>query len=179
MRANSEGLDEGSTFQVELPMAQERRDPARAEDRRREIERRRSLGGERVSLDDIHVLLVEDDEDSRKLLSVMLKQHGAEVTSASSAADAYRLFNEKLPDVLISDIGMPEQDGYELMRRIRELPVEKGGLIPALALTGYATRRDRDLSLSAGYHRHIAKPIEQGELVAAIASLVGRQDQNY
>ena len=179
VRANSEGLDEGSTFQVELPMAQERRDPARAEDRRREIERRRSLGGERVSLDGIHVLLVEDDDDSRKLLSVMLKQHGAEVTPASSAADAYRLFNEKLPDVLISDIGMPEQDGYELMRRIRELPVEKGGLIPALALTGYATRKDRDLSLSAGYHRHIAKPIEQGELVAAIASLVGRQDQNY
>jgi len=173
VRANSEGLDKGSTFQVELPMAQERRDPARAEERRQEIERRRSLGGERVSLEGIHVLLVEDDEDSRKLLSVMLKQHGAEVTPASSAADAYRLFNEKLPDVLISDIGMPEQDGYELMRRIRELPVEKGGLIPALALTGYATRKDRDLSLSAGYHRHIAKPIEQGELVAAIASLVG------
>ena len=179
VRANSDGLDKGSTFQVELPMAQERRDPARAEERRQEIERRRSLGGERVSLEGIHVLLVEDDEDSRKLLSVMLKQHGAEVTPASSAADAYRLFNEKLPDVLISDIGMPEQDGYELMRRIRELPVEKGGLIPALALTGYATRKDRDLSLSVGYHRHLAKPVEQGELVAAIASLVGRQDQNY
>jgi len=174
--ANSEGLDKGSTFQVELPVAQERRDPARAEERRKEIERRRSLGGERVSLDGIHVLIVEDDEDSRKLLSVMLKQHGAEVTSASSAADAYRLFNEKLPDVLISDIGMPEQDGYELMRRIRKLPVEKGGLIPALALTGYATRKDHDLSLSAGYHRHIAKPIEQGELVAAIASLVGTRN---
>ena len=174
--ANSEGLDKGSTFQVELPVAQERRDPARAEERRKEIERRRSLGGERVSLDGIHVLIVEDDEDSRKLLSVMLKQHGAEVTSASSAADAYRLFNEKLPDVLISDIGMPEQDGYELMRRIRKLPVEKGGLIPALALTGYATRKDQDLSLSAGYHRHIAKPIEQGELVAAIASLVGTRN---
>ena len=174
--ANSEGLDKGSTFQVELPVAQERRDPARAEERRKEIERRRSLGGERVSLDGIHVLIVEDDEDSRKLLSVMLKQHGAEVTPASSAADAYRLFNEKLPDVLISDIGMPEQDGYELMRRIRKLPVEKGGLIPALALTGYATRKDQDLSLSAGYHRHIAKPIEQGELVAAIASLVGTRN---
>ncbi|HJX89380.1 MAG TPA: ATP-binding protein [Pyrinomonadaceae bacterium] len=173
--ANSEGLDKGSTFQVELPMAQERRDPARAEERRQEIERRRTLGGERVSLDGIHVLLVEDDEDSRKLLSVMLRQHGAEVTSASRAAEAFRLFNEKLPDVLISDIGMPEQDGYELMRRIRDLPVEKGGLIPALALTGYATRKDHDLSLSAGYHRHIAKPIEQEELVAAIASLVGRR----
>ena len=173
--ANSEGLDKGSTFQVELPMAQERRDPARAEERRQEIERRRTLGGERVSLDGIHVLLVEDDEDSRKLLSVMLRQHGAEVTSASRAAEAFRLFNEKLPDVLVSDIGMPEQDGYELMRRIRDLPVEKGGLIPALALTGYATRKDHDLSLSAGYHRHIAKPIEQEELVAAIASLVGRR----
>jgi len=174
--ANSEGLNKGSTFQVELPMAQERRDPARAEERRQEMERRRSLGGERVSLDGIHVLLVEDDEDSRKLLSVMLKQHEAEVTTASSAVEAFRLFSEKLPDVLISDIGMPEQDGYELMRRIRELPVEKGGMIPALALTGYATRKDHDLSLSAGYHRHIAKPVEQGELVAAIASLVGRRD---
>jgi PAS domain S-box-containing protein len=177
--ANSEGLDKGSTFQVDLPMAQERRDPARAEERRRVIERRKSLGGERVRLDGLHVLLVEDDEDSRKLLSVMLKQHGAEVTSASTAGDAFRLFNEKLPDVLLSDIGMPEQDGYELIRRIRELPVEKGGLIPALALTGYATRKDHDLSLSAGYHRHIAKPVEQGELVNAIASLVRKNNCGF
>jgi CheY-like chemotaxis protein len=73
--------------------------------------------------------------------------------------------------VLISDIGMPEQDGYELMRRIRELPLEKGGAIPALALTGYATRKDRDLSFSAGYHRHIAKPIDPYELVSTVERL--------
>jgi CheY-like chemotaxis protein len=75
---------------------------------------------------------------------------------------------------MISDIGMPEEDGYELMQRIRELPIEKGGLIPAIALTGYATRKDRERSLSVGYQKHLAKPIEQSDLVTAIAGLVGR-----
>jgi CheY-like chemotaxis protein len=92
----------------------------------------------------------------------------------ASAAAAFSVFSETSPQVLISDIGMPDEDGYELIRKIRALPAEQGGLTPAIALTGYATRKDRDRSLSAGYHRHIAKPIEQGELVAAIAELVGR-----
>jgi PAS domain S-box-containing protein len=174
VNAESVGLGSGSTFRVELPMAAERRDPARAEERRREIERRRSLGGERTRLDGIHVLLVEDDEDTRRLIGTMLKQHGAEVTCASSAAEAYGLFQQRFPDVMISDIGMPEEDGYELMQRIRELPVEKGGLIPAIALTGYATRKDRERSLSVGYQKHLPKPIEQSDLVTAIAGLVGR-----
>ena len=69
---------------------------------------------------------------------------------------------------------MPDEDGYELIRKIRALPAEQGGLTPAIALTGYATRKDRDRALAAGYHRHMAKPIEQAELVAAIAKLVGR-----
>ena len=94
-----------------------------------------------MRLDGIYVLLVEDDDDSRRWLGVMLKQHGAEVSSAASAADAFRLFTDKLPDVLVSDIGMPEEDGYELISKIRALPVENGGLIPAIALTGYATRK--------------------------------------
>lgn len=173
--AESSGVGKGSTFTVDLPMAEERRDPARAEERRREVERRRSLGGEKVRLDGVHVLLVEDDEDSRKLLGLMLKQHGAAVSSSATAADAVKLFCEKSPDVLVSDIGMPDEDGYELMRKIRAFPVEKGGLTPAIALTGYATRKDREHSLAAGYQLHIAKPIEQSELVAAIASLVGRK----
>lgn len=174
--AKSEGIGAGSTFTVDLPMAEERRDPARAEERRQEVERRRSLSGEKVRLDGIHVLLVEDDDDSRKLLGVMLKQQGAEVSTAATAADAFNLFREKLPDVLVSDIGMPDEDGYELVRKIRALPAGKGALTPAIALTGYATRKDRERSFAAGYQRHIAKPVEQTELVAAIASLVGERE---
>jgi PAS domain S-box-containing protein len=174
--AASEGLSMGSTFTVDLPMAEERRDPARAEERRREVERRRSLSGEKIRLDGVHVLLVEDDDDSRRLLGTMLKRHGAEVTAAASAADAFRLFCEQRPDVLISDIGMPEEDGYELMRKIRALTTDEGGSIPALALTGYATRKDRELSLSVGYHQHMAKPVEQNDLIAAIAGLLGKRE---
>lgn len=173
--AESEGLGQGSVFTVDLPLAQERRDPARAEQRRLEVERRRSRSGV-VRLDGVHVLLVEDDDDSRKLLGTMLKRYGARVTSTKSAAEALRVFESELPDLLISDIGMPDEDGYQLIRKLRALPVEKGGQIPAIALTGYASRKDRERALTAGYHQHMAKPIEQVDMIAAIASLVGRDD---
>jgi CheY-like chemotaxis protein len=129
-----------------------------------------------VRLDGVHVLLVEDDADSRKLLGIMLKRYGARVTSTKSAAEALELFEGELPDVMISDIGMPDQDGYELVRKLRSLPVEKGGATPAIALTGYASRKDRERALSSGYQQHIAKPIEQSDLIAAIAALIGRGD---
>ena len=173
IEAESEGLGQGSTFTVDLPLAQERRDPARAEERRRELERRRSRG-DRVRLDGIHVLLVEDDDDSRKLLGTMLKRYGAKVTSTKSAAEALEVFSSELPDVLISDIGMPDEDGYELIRKLRQQPIDKGGAVPAIALTGYASRKDRERALNAGYHKHMAKPVEQAEMIAAIAGLVGR-----
>ena len=173
--AESEGLGRGSTFTVDLPLAQERRDPARAEERRREVERRRSRSN-RVRLDGVHVLLVEDDDDSRKLLSTMLKRYGAKVTSTKSAAEALNVFSETLPDLLISDIGMPDEDGYELIRKLRRLPPDQGGLTPAIALTGYASRKDRERALEAGYHKHMAKPIEQAEMIAAIASLARPTD---
>ena len=89
-----------------------------------------------------------------------------------SAKDAFSLFCEKLPDVVISDIGMPEEDGYDLIQKIRALSDKAGGLTPAIALTGYATRKDRERSLASGYQLHIAKPIEQSQLVSAISSLV-------
>jgi len=171
--AESEGLERGSIFTVELPLAQERRDPARAEERKREVERRRSRSGV-VRLDDLHVLLVEDDDDSRKLLSTMLKRYGATVTATKSAAEALRAFDsEELPDVLISDIGMPDEDGYELIRKLRAMLPEKGGQTPAIALTGYASRKDRERALASGYQQHMAKPIEQADIVAAIAALLG------
>jgi PAS domain S-box-containing protein len=173
--AKSEGLGKGSTFSVDLPLAQERRDPARAEERRREVERRRSRSGI-VRLDGVHVLLVEDDDDSRKLLGTMFRRHGARVTATKSAAEALEVFAEELPDVMISDIAMPDQDGYELIRRVRSLPTDKGGGTPAIALTGYASRKDRERALNCGYQQHLAKPIEQAELIAAIAALIDRGD---
>jgi PAS domain S-box-containing protein len=174
--AESAGLGEGAVFTVELPLAEERRDPARAEERRREVERRRSRTGAAVRLDGVHALLVEDDDDSRKLLGTMLKRYGARVTSTKSAAEALRVFDDDVPDILISDIGMPDEDGYEFIRKLRSLPPEKGGLTPAIALTGYASRKDRERALDAGYHKHMAKPIEQADMISAIAALVGRGD---
>jgi PAS domain S-box-containing protein len=175
IRAASEGLGKGSVFTVDLPLAQERRDPARAEERKREVERRRSRSGA-VRLDGLHVLLVEDDDDSRRLLGLMLKRNGARVTSTKSAAEALRVFEGEVPDVLISDIGMPDQDGYQLIRKLRTLPAERGGNTPAIALTGYASRKDRERALSSGYQQHMAKPIEQADMINAIAALVSRGD---
>jgi signal transduction histidine kinase/CheY-like chemotaxis protein len=175
IRAESEGIGKGAVFTVDLPLAQERRDPARAEERRREVERRRTRMGA-LRLDGVHVLLVEDDDDSRKLLGTMLKRYGARVTSTKSAAEALAVFEGELPDVLLSDIGMPDQDGYELMRKLRALPPERGGNTPAIALTGYASRKDRDRALNSGYQQHMAKPIEQVDMIKAIAALVGRGD---
>ena len=174
--AESEGPGHGSVFTVDLPLAQERRDPARAEERKREVDRRQSRSGV-VRLDGLHVLLVEDDDDSRRLLGTMLKRYGAKVTSTKSAAEALRVFeSEDLPDVLISDIGMPDEDGYDLIRKLRAMPPEKGSQTPAIALTGYASKKDRERALASGYQQHIAKPIEQADIVAAIAALVGRED---
>ena len=173
--AESEGLGKGSAFTVDLPLAQERRDPARAEERRREVDRRRSRSG-RVRLDGLHVLLVEDDDDSRKLIGTMLKRYGARVTSTKSAKEALSVFDGELPDLLISDIGMPDEDGYELIRKLRSAPPDKGGLTPAIALTGYASRKDRERALGAGYQQHMAKPVEQSDIISAIAALVGRGD---
>jgi PAS domain S-box-containing protein len=209
--AESGGTGQGSTFTVDLPLAEERRDPARAEERRREIERRRSAKqraqASAFDIFGVHVLLVEDDDDTRRLLETMLKRHSAEVTSASSSSEALRVFvrtesgpgspsgqpawdsgsdrvdaspvstgnvSGRPPDVIISDIGMAEEDGYELLHKVRALPPEQGGLVPAIALTGYATRKDRERALAAGYQIHLAKPVEPEDLVRAIASLVGR-----
>jgi len=173
--AESDGLGNGAVFTVDLPLAQERRDPARAEERRREVERRRRRSGV-IRLDGVRVLLVEDDDDSRKLLGTMLKRYGAKVTSTKSAAEALDVFENEVPDVIISDIGMPDQDGYEFIRKLRALPVENGGNIPAIALTGYASRKDRERALNSGYSQHMAKPIEQADMISAIAALVGRGD---
>lgn len=175
--AESPGPAQGATFTVDLPLAEDRRDPNRAHERRIEIERRRSAtsGDAGAHISGVRVLLVEDDDDTRGLLVLTLKRRGAEVISASSSAEALRLFEEtgstRPFDVIIGDIGMPEEDGYQFLSRIRALPPEQGGFVPAIALTGYATRKDRERALAAGYQMHLAKPVEPEELITAIANL--------
>ena len=120
------------------------------------------------------VLVVDDEPDTRELLKAGIEQCGAEVTAVSSASEAFAAMSTVVPDVLISDIGMPVEDGYTLIRRVRRLPDDSGGKVPAIALTAYARVEDRLQALRAGYHMHVPKPVELAELVAVVASLVQR-----
>jgi signal transduction histidine kinase len=125
-------------------------------------------------LDGVRVLVVEDEEDTRELLVRALERSGAEVEAAASVAEAFTLLDRRLPDVLVSDIGMPEEDGYSLIRKLRARGPERGGILPAAALTAYARSEDRVQALQAGFHTHIAKPVDPYELVCLVARLVGR-----
>jgi signal transduction histidine kinase/ActR/RegA family two-component response regulator len=125
-------------------------------------------------LDGLKVLVVDDEADTRELLNVVLRRCGAEVLTASTAAEAQDLLERLRPDILISDIGMPGEDGYELIRSVRALPLEKGGRIPAVALTAYARTEDRLRVLRSGYQMHVPKPVELSELVAVVANLAAR-----
>lgn len=122
----------------------------------------------------MRVLVVDDEADARDLMRAVLAQCGAQVTVAPTARAALEALGHAPFDVLISDIAMPEADGYDLIRTVRSLDGERGGQIPALALTAYARVEDRAAALAAGYQQHAAKPIEPLELAAAVASLAGR-----
>ena len=122
----------------------------------------------------LRILVVDDDADARQLLDAMLEQCGAEVKTYSSTAEALAALNQFKPDVLVSDIGMPEEDGFVLIEKLRALEPEHGGRIPAVALTAYARAEDRLRVLSAGYNMHVPKPVDPAELVIVIASLTGR-----
>jgi CheY-like chemotaxis protein len=120
------------------------------------------------------VLVVDDEADTRDLLKIVLGQCGAEVVTAGSSREALELLPQVKPDVLVSDIGMPGEDGYELIRRVRALPAESGGRTPAVALTAYARSEDRLRVLRSGYQMHIPKPVEMPELVTILANLAER-----
>ena len=124
------------------------------------------------SIDGARVLLVEDDTDTRSSILAVLEAAGARVTAVASAADALDAIGQSPPDVLVSDIGMPGDDGYALIRRVREVEAADGARIPALALTGYAGAHDRARALATGFQRWLAKPIEAQELLGAIAQLL-------
>lgn len=120
------------------------------------------------------MLVVEDEGDARELIAEILGQCGAEVSTAASAREAAVVFEKVMPDILVSAIGMPGEDGYDLIRKVRALPAARGGRTPAVALTAYAGAEDRVCSLLAGFQVHMPKPVEPDELVAAVASLTGR-----
>ena len=118
-------------------------------------------------------LIVEDESDAREFVQRVLEERGALVRAAATGAEALEIFPADRPDVLVSDIGLPEMDGYELIRRIRTWRSAEGGTIPAIALTAFAGAEDRTRALRAGYQAHVAKPIEPSELVAVVASFGG------
>jgi CheY-like chemotaxis protein len=117
------------------------------------------------------VLAVDDEPDARDLVRRVLEQCGANVITASSATEALALLKSGRPNMIICDIGMPGEDGYEFIRNVRALPVEAGGRTPAAALTAFARAEDRTRALRAGYQTHVSKPVEPTELTAVVASL--------
>jgi CheY-like chemotaxis protein len=120
----------------------------------------------------IKVLIVDDDRDTRDLIEWVLKRVGAEVTAVGSAREALEAIDRDKPHVLVSDIAMPEEDGYSLLRKIRALPPEHGGRIPAIALTAHSLVQDRLQSLRAGFQSHVPKPVVPEEMVEVVASVI-------
>ncbi|MBE9168103.1 PAS domain S-box protein [Pleurocapsales cyanobacterium LEGE 06147] len=162
VQAESPGEGQGATFTVRLPLMPT--SPQISQD---------SIPSElALDLTDFQVLVVEDDADTRDFVAFLLEQAGARAIASASAGEALAALKRSKPDVLLSDIGMPEVDGYMLMRQVRALPPEQGGQIPAIALTAYAGEIDYQQAMSAGFQRHVAKPIEPQKLIEAIVSLV-------
>ena len=165
VHAESAGLGQGATFIVTLPV---RADALAITDRSRDS--RRPLDAERLR--GIRILLVEDDDEARELLADVLAETGATVAQAASAADGMARLVAEPPHVLISDIGMPFEDGNSFLRRVRALPPERGGDVPAIALTAYARPEDRRATEDAGFQLHVVKPVRPDQLLTAIESCV-------
>jgi PAS domain S-box-containing protein len=175
IEAASPGEGQGSTFKISLPLRALR---PQVNEPERLIDWENSFTMQSHSLEGVSVLVVDDEADARELVATLLRHYGARVTAASSAAEAFALLRSSddgtRPDVLVSDIGMPEEDGYSLIERIRRLSPQEGGLIPAVALTAYGRASDRIRALSAGFQAHMPKPVEPAELMIVISGLSGR-----
>ncbi|HEX8150001.1 MAG TPA: PAS domain S-box protein [Pyrinomonadaceae bacterium] len=174
VEAESPGPGQGATFRVKLPLLVVYAPQARAAEP--DAGAPPAPGGSLNCPPELHGLrvLVADDDDSRVLVRSVLEMCGAEVTAVGSAREALREVERLKPDVLVSDLGMPGEDGYWLIREVRALPADGGGKTPAAALTAYARAEDRLRTLRAGYQQHVTKPAEPQELVAVVASLAGR-----
>jgi PAS domain S-box-containing protein len=192
IRAASQGEGHGATFTVRLPIPPGA-DPAEAAGAAAEAASPGAAGAadaaasgaagapasaaavDEIDLRGLRVLLVDDEPDARELLAEVLEQHGAAVSAAASADEALRALRLDRPDVLVSDIGLPGEDGYSLIARVRALPADDGGAIPAAALTAYARSEDSRRALAAGFHRHVVKPIQPSALAALVRDLADRR----
>ena len=170
---HSDGEDKGATFVVSLPLAlaQVR---AEAPSREHPTASSKAFVADVARLDGLRILAVDDEPDALDLSTAILTTAGATVRTCASAGDALDLLRQWRPDVIISDIEMPGEDGYALIRRVRALEAQDGGNTPAVALTAYGRRQDRMLSLAAGYSMHVAKPVDPAELTTIVASVAAR-----
>jgi signal transduction histidine kinase/ActR/RegA family two-component response regulator len=161
------GENQGAAFIVTLPViASEQASPEQLKGQTApKSEEEELLGG-------IRLLLVEDNKDSREMLRILFEQYGINVDSSASAAEALESIERNKPDILISDVGLPGEDGYELIKKIRKLSPEQGGNTPAIALTGYASLHDRALALEAGYQEHLPKPVDIEKLLELVKALI-------
>ncbi len=172
----SPGIGQGTTFTVTLPamiIPQPLSDP---EPLNSIVEAKPRVEAS-PTLEGLQILVVDDEADALELLSTILENHGAEVIALASVKQALTIIEtatDRSPHVLVSDIGMPDEDGYSLIRKVRQLEAQRGGKLPAIALTAYAGSDDRRQALLAGFQRHLTKPVDAAELVAVVASLTGR-----
>lgn len=166
--AESEGLGKGAAFSATFPLIADGKETAAL------IPGGEVIGTYSKSLEGLRVLLIDDEPEARHIIATVVRRAGAQVRACTSAADGLAAVVEWCPDVILSDIAMPEEDGYSFIRKVRSLPQEAGGNIPAAALTAYALAEDRSQALAAGYQRHIPKPIDPSKLVVIIARLANR-----
>ncbi|WP_311774819.1 ATP-binding protein [Nostoc sp. 2RC] len=176
IEAHSQGIGQGATFTVKLPILEE---SSGTQEQEKIIHTSVPSAQSLVpsSLSNLQVLVVDDEADVRQWITAVLEECGAKVSAFSSTKEALEALKELHPDVLVSDIGMPDEDGYVLIRKIRELEAKLGGCIPAVALTGYARVEDYKEALAAGFQLHIAKPVRAAELIAVVTSLVKMCDR--
>lgn len=166
--AESLGTGQGATFTVRIPLLQDNKGSRVSKEATGEI----SSPVASTPLAGLRVLVVDDEADTRNFLSFMFEEYGAFATAVASVDEALVVLEQAKPDILISDIGMSEQDGYTLIRKLRSLEPEKGGRIPAIALTAYTREEDRLKAVSAGFQQHLSKPIDPNKLIAAVANIL-------
>jgi PAS domain S-box-containing protein len=171
VKAESDGPGRGATFTLRMPA---RPSPKAAVSEAAPSSQTGSPKARADVLAGLRVLVVDDEPDALALLRAVLSEAGAEVHTAGSASEALERFADVRPDVLVSDIGMPNEDGYSLIRKVRARPVERGGRTPAVALTAYARHEDVQRAFSAGFQMHVVKPVEPGALTSVVANLGGR-----
>ena len=172
IRAQSAGVGAGATFTVTVPLAAVDADAAQEAPRQHPRAPADAALEEDIRLDGVTVLIVDDEPDARHVLQRVLQSRGATVSVAESSATGITFLHQHLCDVIVSDIGMPDQDGYSFLQRVRALPGRAE--IPAIALTAFARSEDRIRAMLAGFQLHMAKPVEPLEFIAMVAALAGR-----